>query len=555
MPEALAATLEKTAGSAVCQVIGGRSALGDAMARHLGGVRATRLEDCRPDVPAIYIAPPRRLRDDRPNLEDARRWLANCRTASVKHVLVVSSTSVYCPSHHHPGMISEDRLSAVEPRNEFSRAWLELEAIAAVAITQPAKLTIVRASPTLTPGGTDYFSSLLRSRLAVTFAGFDPTLQFITAASLADVIGELSRKGVEGTFNAAPSAPISLQRALHCSRTTRIPLPATIMHAARRVLSSLGLAHTPDQAQHIRFHWTAANDKLRAAAEVNLPPSAQAIAEFNLLEGRRNARQPQAESDTFGMDKEYIARYGHTLFRFMHDVYWRIEERGLENIPTNGRAVLAGIHRGFMPFDGVMTLHPAATRRGRYPRFLIHPSLLKFPYLFDFMTKLGGIMACQENAKQILERDGIVAVFPEGIRGAFTLYRDAYRLGKFGRDEFVRMALRHGAPIVPFVTVGSAEIFPILRRVEWGWCKRVTEWPYLPITPTFPIVPVPLPSKWHTAYLEPLHVEREYGPEAADDPAVVRAISREVRNRMQQAIEDMRSRRRHIFFGSLEGGI
>ena len=42
------------------------------------------------------------------------------------------------------------------------------------------------------------------------------------------------------------------------------------------------------------------------------------------------------------------------------------------------------------------------TRRNRIPRFLIHPSLTKFPFLADFMAKLGGIMACQENGDWVL---------------------------------------------------------------------------------------------------------------------------------------------------------
>jgi 1-acyl-sn-glycerol-3-phosphate acyltransferase len=251
------------------------------------------------------------------------------------------------------------------------------------------------------------------------------------------------------------------------------------------------------------------------------------------------------------MDPAYIARYGRHLFRFLHDVWWRIEVRGLEHVPREGRAVLTGVHRGFMPYDGVMALHLLVRETGRYPRFLLHPSLLKFPFLFDFMTRLGGVPACRENSDRILAAEGMVGIFPEGIRGAFTPYRRAYRLGKFGRDEYVKMALRNRAPIVPFVTVGSAEIFPILARIDWGWWKRLTEWPYLPIAPPFPLLPVPLPSKWHTRFLEPLDVGAEHGPEAADDPEVVAAISREVRRRMTEAIQAMLARRRSVFYGSV----
>jgi 1-acyl-sn-glycerol-3-phosphate acyltransferase len=201
----------------------------------------------------------------------------------------------------------------------------------------------------------------------------------------------------------------------------------------------------------------------------------------------------------------------------------------------------------------VMALHLLVRELGRYPRFLIHPGLVKFPFLFNFHTKLGGVIACQENADRLLARGELLAIYPEGIRGAFALYRDAYRLGKFGRDEFIRVALRHRAPVVPFVTVGSAETFPILGKLDWGWWKRRTEWPFFPLTPTWPLAPVPLPSKWHTQFLPPINVEDRYPPEAADDLATVRAVSRELRGRMEEALHDMLRRRKSIFFGSIFG--
>jgi len=253
--------------------------------------------------------------------------------------------------------------------------------------------------------------------------------------------------------------------------------------------------------------------------------------------------------DDFGLDVGYHRRLGRTLFRFLHDVYWRIEVQGLEQVPAEGRAVMVGVHRGFQPWDGVMTFHILASELGRHPRFLVHPTLVKFPFLTPYMTRLGGVLACAENAEWVLEREGLLGVYPEGIQGAFTFYRHAYQLGRFGRGEFVKMALRHRAPLVPFVTVGSAEIYPIFGRIDWKWWKRLSEWPFLPITPTLGLVP--LPSKWHTWFLEPEHVEREYPPEAADDPAVVRAISRRVRRRMEAAIAEMLRRRKSIFYGSI----
>jgi 1-acyl-sn-glycerol-3-phosphate acyltransferase len=260
---------------------------------------------------------------------------------------------------------------------------------------------------------------------------------------------------------------------------------------------------------------------------------------------------PQAQQlDDFGMDRNYIERWGKTLFNFLCKYYWRIETRGLEHVPLQGGAILVGTHRGFMPWDAVMTLHLIVRNTGRVPRFLCHPGLLKFPVIANFITKLGGVLACRQNADRILAAGELLGVLPEGVEGAFSLYRDAYKLAGFGRDDFVKMALRHRVPIIPFVIVGNAETLPMFARIKSRWWTKHLDWPYLPIS-TFPIVPFPLPSKWHIRFLAPINIQRDYPPEAASNRSTVKAISLKVRNTMQDSLDEMVARRCFIFFGSI----
>ena len=508
----------------------------------------------------VYAAGVRSGRSGSPDLADAGTVLGAAAAAGCR-LVVLSSTEVYEPDHHHPGFVSEERVRA-EPEAEAaaaasrsgrsggagSAAWLALEELAArIAGEAGVALTVLRAAPAPVPGGRDPWSRLLGAAVAPTAAGFDPSIQLLAPEDLARAVALAAAAETTGTFNVVPDGTVPVHRAIRLA-------------GGHRVAVSFG------GRRRLRYPWTAGGAKARAelefAAEVS---STEVAARFGGEEDGDAARgvDPGWEwgregLDPFGMDRGYVERWGRRLFRFLHDRYWRIEVRGLEHLPRSGpgsgRGVLTGVHRGFMPFDGVMALHLLAREAGRYPRFLLHPTLTKFPFLASFMTRLGGVLACQENADWVLERDGLLGIFPEGIRGAFTPYRRAYRLGKFGRDEYVRMALRNRAPILPFVTVGSAEIFPVLARLDWGWWKRLTEWPCFPIAPPFPLLPVPLPSKWHTRFLEPLHVEELHGPEAADDPRVVRSLSRMVRARMEAAIAEMLARRRSVFFGSVFEG-
>jgi 1-acyl-sn-glycerol-3-phosphate acyltransferase/nucleoside-diphosphate-sugar epimerase len=525
---AIARACRETPGVSVCETWPGEGPSGAASADWL-----RRFDTV---VYAPPLAPPGGMA---PDVAAARALFDALRGARPAHLVLVSSAAIYGASHPNVGLMNEASFIADRGR-DVVRRWMELERDAAGAGTAETVLTRLRPAAVLE--GTDYFSRLLTGRTAVTYPGHDPTLQFLSPADLAGAVRAVVARRAPGVFNVAPANGIPLKRALRLAGTMRVPVPRTVQRAARGALAHTGLVAPSDHLQYLQYSWTVSGEKLRR--ELGFVPAQTSGEAILALRGRPADEVPRF--DEYGMDPDYIHRYCRHLFHLLHQYYWRIEVEGLEHVPRRGRGVLVGMHRGFMPFDGVMALYALVRRAGRIPRFLIHPSLTKFPFLADFMAKLGGIMACQENGDYVLERDELLGVFPEGIRGAFTMYRRAYTLGHFGRDEYVRMALRHRAPVLPFVTVGSAEIYPILGRIDWRWFKRYTEWPFLPVTNPFP-----LPTKWHTRFLPPLHVEERYPPEAADDPSTVRTISLEVRQRMQAAVDEMLLRRRSVFVGTI----
>jgi 1-acyl-sn-glycerol-3-phosphate acyltransferase len=373
----------------------------------------------------------------------------------------------------------------------------------------------------------------------------------LAAADLAEAIGLAVASCAVGVFNIAPDDVVPLRHALRAAGVRRLPLPWAPQWLVRTALQRVGLAASGDQQEYLRYSWTTSNERSRGVLGMRYRVTSLAAARpaAPALADRGGPLNVPRRFDDFGMDEHFIRVRSQRALGFMDRRYWRIEVSGLEHIPRRGRAVLVGVHRGFMPFDGVMMVHLLEKHLGRIPRFLLHPGLVKFPFLAPFLTNLGGIIACQENADNVLGSDELLGVFPEGIRGAFRMYRKAYTLDRFGRSDFVKMALRKQAPIIPFVILGTAEMFPILGRIDWPWWKRCTEWPFIPITPTFPLLPVPLPTKWHLQVLPPVPVA--CSPDAATDARVVSRIGNEVRDRMQRALHAMRERRRSIFFGSI----
>jgi 1-acyl-sn-glycerol-3-phosphate acyltransferase len=276
------------------------------------------------------------------------------------------------------------------------------------------------------------------------------------------------------------------------------------------------------------------------------------LAEFlrNKKGGRPDLLAPRY--DDYGLDVDYIRAWGG-WFSFLRNVYWRIEHEGMENIPQTGAAMFVSNHRGFMPLDAVMHLSLIMTHRGRIPRFLIIPLLLRTPYMCNFLTKLGGVIASQENAARLFAAGELVGIFPEGIRGTFSPYKTTYKLRDFSRSQFAKIAIENQVPIVPCAVIGHAEIFPIIGRIDSSFVVKEIGWPYLPIAPMFPLAPIPFPSKWHVRLLEPVGMQ---GLRAADaeNAKLVRDFARYIQEIMQRNIDDMLPKRKSVFWGKVLTG-
>ncbi len=98
--------------------------------------------------------------------------------------------------------------------------------------------------------------------------------------------------------------------------------------------------------------------------------------------------------------------------------------------------------------------------------------------------------------------------------------------------------------------MGAEEIHPKIASVDW--LGRPLGLPYLPITPTFPLLGplgvIPLPAKWSIDFADPIPMDT-YGPEGAEDPILVNRLSEQVRSIVQGMVDSRLARRRSVWFG------
>ncbi|CRK60213.1 Phospholipid/glycerol acyltransferase [Alloactinosynnema sp. L-07] len=256
--------------------------------------------------------------------------------------------------------------------------------------------------------------------------------------------------------------------------------------------------------------------------------------------------------DEFGFDPDLTERMLLPPLRLLYRNWFRVEVSGVENLPVDGGALVVCNHSGTLPLDALMTAvavhdnHP----RQRYLRMLGADLVFQVPLLGALARKSGQTLACNPDAEQLLRSGELVGVWPEGFKGIGKPFADRYKLQRFGRGGFVSAALRTGAPIIPCSIVGAEEIYPKIGDLKA--LARLLGLPYFPITPLFPLLgplgAIPLPSKWHIRFGEPIATDT-FEAGADDDPMLVFNMTDQVRETIQQTLYRMLSQRGNPFLG------
>jgi len=331
-------------------------------------------------------------------------------------------------------------------------------------------------------------------------------------------------------FLSGGARPTPRRRRLGASSTPRLPVEAGAVEDTGAVANEADEMHETRGAP--REHFSA---DFRPGEDP--PPSSQPLA-FE-------------EVDEFGYDPAYEHKV-LPLLELLYQKYFRVEVHGIDRVPPEGRCLLVANHSGTLPIDGLM-LRLAVRRehsRRRDVRWLAEDGLFHFPFIGNITNRIGAVRACQENAERLLEHESLVVVFPEGKKGIGKLFRDRYRLQRFGRGGFVKLCLRTGTPIVPVAIVGGEETNPLLARIEY--LTKALGIPYVPITPTFPLLGpaglLPAPTKWKIFFGDPIALD-DYPPASADDEILVGRLTERVRAEIQAMLDHAVAARRSIWFG------
>ena len=147
--------------------------------------------------------------------------------------------------------------------------------------------------------------------------------------------------------------------------------------------------------------------------------------------------------------------------------YARFEFHGVENIPSNGGAIVCANHRSYFDTAAISLL---IARAGRSARFLGKKEVFDAPVLGRLATAFGGIRVERgtgsdeplERAAVALRAGEVVGVMPEGTIPRGPAFFEPKLRGRWGA---ARLAAISGVPIVPVGLWGTEKVWPRSSRL------------------------------------------------------------------------------------------
>nr|KYP71764.1 hypothetical protein KK1_011034 [Cajanus cajan] len=139
--------------------------------------------------------------------------------------------------------------------------------------------------------------------------------------------------------------------------------------------------------------------------------------------------------------------------------------KGLSGVPDEGPVLYVGYHM-LLGLELISLIDEFLSEKGIALRGIAHPELFmpkvesmssEFS-MFDWVKIFGGVPVSASNLFRLLSTKSHVLLYPGGAREALHYKGEEYKLIWPDHPEFVRMAARFGATIVPFGAVGEDDI-------------------------------------------------------------------------------------------------
>ncbi len=189
-----------------------------------------------------------------------------------------------------------------------------------------------------------------------------------------------------------------------------------------------------------------------------------------------------------------------SILKFLYHSWWRIEMDCLHCIPDNGPTLLVGNTSGYIPWPALMLIYALKNykKKQRTIYTLIDSSFTGNKELDAYLHDLNFVPWSYDNAKELLEKGEIIAIFPEDNKTMDKTESTQNRIRRFDWTKFLPAVELH-VPIHPVATLGVDEANMIFYNSDF--LSQVLNIKALPLAPLLPCLPFPfnlatMPVPW-----------------------------------------------------------
>jgi 1-acyl-sn-glycerol-3-phosphate acyltransferase len=140
--------------------------------------------------------------------------------------------------------------------------------------------------------------------------------------------------------------------------------------------------------------------------------------------------------------------------------------RGMDRVPETRPLLFVGNHTLMGVLDTSLLFGELWEKKGILLRALGDHAHFEIPVWGTMLKRFGVVDGTRENCARLMKAGESILVFPGGAREVAKRRGEKYQLFWKERTGFARMALAHGATIVPFAAIGAEETLDIVADAD-----------------------------------------------------------------------------------------
>jgi len=201
------------------------------------------------------------------NVGGLENVLRACRSARVRHLVYLSSHTVYGAHRDNPVPITEE--APLRPNQGFQYAEHKLlceEAIGRFSREyRNTRITILRSCVVMGPSAQNYITQALDKPVLVSILGQDPPMQFVHETDIARLIALMVKDPHPGVYNAAGERTVRYSHLARLAGRPLVPLPSSLLYPITELTWRLGIQSDSPAAgiEFIRYPIVVSTGKLK----------------------------------------------------------------------------------------------------------------------------------------------------------------------------------------------------------------------------------------------------------------------------------------------------